>query len=448
MAADGNSGGQISLDLARHILSFADAPLGADVRTAAKHCILDWFAVTLAGLTEPAAQFVREDVIGRSLGRASIVGTAETCAAADAALANGTASHALDYDDVHITMLGHPTVAVFSAALAVAEEEGSTGEQLLRAFIAGYDAAVFVGTLAMPSHYERGFHSTATIGSFGAAAACGLLLGLDAQQMAMALGLAGTQAAGLKSMFGTMAKPLHAGKAASNGVLAARLAKRGFTANPGVLEVPQGFIATQSDNPVPPLYAFPERGACVLDTLFKYHAACYLTHSTIEAVETLCRSNALTAADIAAVAVHVPAGHLKVCNILEPDTGLGIKFSLRHTAAFAAAGVDTARIESYSDAAANDPALVALRSKVAIHDDYPAGTGAKVEIRTGAGTGFTTEIDVGVPERDLDRQGRRLTAKFHSLTEPVIGSARGERLHQRVETLDRANDLRALTRLD
>jgi hypothetical protein len=89
-----------------------------------------------------------------------------------------------------------------------------------------------------------------------------------------------------------------------------------------------------------------------------------------------------------------------------------------------------------------------LRSKVAIHDDYPAGTGAKVEIRTGAGTGFTTEIDVGVPERDLDRQGRRLTAKFHSLTEPVIGSARGERLHQRVETLDRANDLRALTRLD
>ena len=106
------------------------------------------------------------------------------------------------------------------------------------------EAAGFVGSLVMCSHYERGFHSTATVGSFGAAAAARLLLDLDESQMAIALGLAGTQAAGLKSMFGTMAKPFHAGRAAANGVLAARLVARGFTANPGVLAVAQGFVAT------------------------------------------------------------------------------------------------------------------------------------------------------------------------------------------------------------
>ena len=169
---------------------------------------------------------------------------------------------------------------------------------MLRAYIAGYETAGFVGSLVMRSHYERGFHGTATLGSFGAAAAAGLLLDLDEAQMAIALGLAGTQAAGLKSMFGTMAKPFHAGRAAANGVLAARLAARGFTANAGVLEDAQGFVATQSDADPSAEKPLPRPGSLVVGTLFKYHAACYLTHSSIEAIKQLRRQLAFSGPDV------------------------------------------------------------------------------------------------------------------------------------------------------
>lgn len=439
---------QITRELARHVLGYRDAEIDAAARAVAKHCILDWFAVTLAGLDEPVARILRDEVEGSSVGKAGIIGTALRCAPADAALVNGTASHALDYDDVHLVMLGHATVAILPAVLALAETQGASGEQAMRAFIAGVEAAVYVGALVMPWHYDHGFHATVTLGSFGAAAASGLLLGLDETQMAMALGLAGTQAAGLKSMFGTMAKPLHAGKSAANGVLAARLAKRGMTANPDVLETAQGFIATQHDGSAIRDIELSRRGAAIVDTVFKYHAACYLTHSTMEAVATLRDRHALAASDMAAIDVHIPPGHLNVCNILSPRTGLETKFSLRHTAAFAAAGTDTAAIATYSDAAANDPSLIAIRERVTIHGDLRPGTAAAVTIRTGNGDLLEYETDVGIPDRDLDRQGARLAAKFRSLTGPVIGGDRAARLQANIEALDRANTLERLTRIE
>ena len=438
---------QITRGLARHILGYRDAGLDAPARTVAKHCILDWFAVTLAGLDEPVARILREEAEGSTIGKASIIGTALRCTPAEAALLNGTASHALDYDDVHLVMLGHATVAILPAVLAVAEAEGSSGEEVLRAFIAGVEAAVYVGSLVMPWHYDHGFHATATLGTFGAAAASGLLLGLDEEQMTMALGLAGTQAAGLKSMFGTMAKPLHAGKAASNGVLAARLAKRGMTANANVLETAQGFIATQHESAAVCEVALAPRGGAIIDTVLKYHAASYLTHSTMEAVAALRDRHALAASDMATIDVHIPPGHLTVCNILSPRTGLETKFSLRHTAAFAAAGVDTAAIGTYSDAAANDPGLITIRERVTVHGDLRAGTAAAVTVKTRSGEAFAFETDVGIPDRDLDRQGARLTAKFHSLTAPVIGAERAGRLLDNIDALDRANTLERLTRI-
>ena len=237
----------LTAKLARHIVGYRSAGLDRAALTVAKQCVLDWYGVTLAGSNEPVARILREEIATSAQGPSSIAGFNLRCSPVDAALINGATSHALDYDDVH-PLIGHPTAAVLPAVLSIAEAKGRSGMDVLRAFIAGYEAAGFVGSLVMRSHYERGFHSTATVGSFGAAAAAGLLLDLDEAQMAVAFGLAGTQAAGLKSMFGTMAKPFHAGRAAANGVLAARLAARGFTANPGVLEVAQGFVATQSDS--------------------------------------------------------------------------------------------------------------------------------------------------------------------------------------------------------
>src|SRR5579859_1636831 len=233
----------LTAKLAHHIVGYRSAALDRAALTVAKQCVLDWYGVALAGSNEPVARILREEIATSGQGSSSIVGFNLRCSPVDAALINGATSHALDYDDVH-PLIGHPTAAVLPAVLSIAEAKGRSGMDVLRAFIAGYEAAGFVGSLVMRSHYERGFHSTATLGSFGAAAAAGLLLDLDEAQMTIALGLAGTQAAGLKSMFGTMAKPFHAGRAAANGVLAARLAKGGFTAAEDVLDVDQGFIDT------------------------------------------------------------------------------------------------------------------------------------------------------------------------------------------------------------
>lgn len=440
-------GKHVTMDLSRRIISYGDAVLDAATLTVAKQCILDWFAVTLAGFNEPVARLLREEVVSNSRGQATIIGSAAKCAPTDAALVNGATSHALDYDDVH-PLVGHPTVAILPAVLAVAEAENASGEKVLRAFIAGYEAAALVGSLVMPSHYDRGFHSTATLGSFGATAAAGLLLDLDEEQMAMALGLAGTQAAGLKSMFGTMAKPFHAGKAAANGVLAARLAKRGFTAHPGVLEVPQGFVTTQSDCETLPDGHLQPRSGRVVDTLFKFHAACYLTHSTIEAVSAICRDHSLLPHDIESIDIHVAPGHLKVCNIPSPRTGLEMKFSLAHVAALAATGIDTAAIESYSDENATDPALMAIRDRITVHGDRSPGTGADILVKMQSGESFTDQIDVGIPDRDINRQGKRLLRKFRSLTEPVIGIERAERLQLQINTLESAANIHRLTTIE
>jgi 2-methylcitrate dehydratase PrpD len=433
----------LTLRLARQSVGYRDAKLDASAITVAKHCILDWFGVTLAGFDEPVARILRDEIAVNSRGRSSIVGSSLTCAPADAALVNGATSHALDYDDVH-PLVGHPTAAILPAALAVGQAEGRTGMEVLRAFIAGYEASAFVGSLVMRSHYARGFHSTATLGSFGAAAAAGLLMNLDDAQMAIAFGLAGTQAAGLKSMFGTMAKPFHAGRAAANGVLAARLAAREFTANPAVLEVDQGFIATQSDGLETDEVRLPRHGSVIVETLFKYHAACYLTHSAIEAAAALRHQLSLRAEDVAAIDVHVPSGHLSVCNIPAPRTGLETKFSLRHAAALAACGKDTAVIETYSDKNAIDPVLIAVRDRVTIHGDRPPGHDAHVVIKTRTGRIAEICLDVGIPDPDLDRQGERLAAKFRSLAVPVIGIERADMLQRNIAVLDTLHDIHAL----
>jgi len=426
----------LTAKLARHIVGYRSAELDRAALTVAKQCVLDWYGVTLAGSNELVARILREEIATSAQGPSSIVGFNLRCSPVDAALINGTTSHALDYDDVH-PLIGHPTAAVLPAVLSIAEAKGRSGMDVVRAFIAGYEAAGFVGSLVMRSHYERGFHSTATIGSFGAAAAAGLLLDLDEAQMAVALGLAGTQAAGLKSMFGTMAKPFHAGRAAANGVLAARLAARGFTANPGVLEVAQGFVTTQSDGDPSVDVPMPRPGSLVVETLFKYHAACYLTHSSIEAIKLLRRQ-------LASFDIHVAPGHLSVCNIASPRSGLETKFSLRHTAALAACGKDTAAIQTYSDESALDATLAMVRERVTVHGDRRAGRDAHVVIKTSSGQTAEASFDVAIPDRDLDRQGGRLVAKFHSLADPVTGAERASMLQRQIAKLDEDHDIHVL----
>src|SRR5215469_13354015 len=203
------------------------------VRELARQCVLDYLGVGLAGADDQLVCILLDELSeAGGTAQAGVIGHGARLPVGAAALVNGAIAHALDYDDVNLAMPGHPSVAILPALLALAEEKQASGKAVIAAFVAGYETCCRIGMAMRPGHYTRGFHATGTVGGFGAAAACAHLLGLDAEATARALGIAGTQSAGLKSQFGTMCKPFHAGRAAQTGLLAARLAARGFSSRP------------------------------------------------------------------------------------------------------------------------------------------------------------------------------------------------------------------------
>src|SRR5437899_2998338 len=286
----------------------------------ARQCVLDYLGVALAGAADPLVRILLDELMDAAgAPQASVIGHEVRLPALSAALVNGAAAHALDYDDVNMAMPGHPSVAILPALLALAELKGSSGREVIAAFVAGYETACRIGAALQPGHYNLGFHATATVGSFGAAAACARLLGLDTAATATALGVAGTQAAGLKSQFGTMCKPFHAGKAAQNGLLAARLAARGFSSRLDIVECIQGFALTHGPDFSPEAaLATPEAGLHLFANLFKYHAACYLTHAPIECARRLRDEHRLTPEAVVGITLRIDTSCDRVCNIATP----------------------------------------------------------------------------------------------------------------------------------
>ena len=421
--------------------------LSEDARTIARQCVMDWFAVAIAGSSETAVRLLKDELAtDRGNGEVRLLGSGERVPVSHAALINGTASHALDYDDVHLSILGHPTVAVLPAIVALAEADDRSGVDLIAAFVAGYETACRVGALVEPAHYAHGFHATATVGSFGAAAAVAHLMKLDAATTATALGIAGTLASGLKSMFGTMCKPLHAGRAAENGLRAARLAARGFSSRPDVLECRQGFAATQSADFHPDAaFAEPAGGFHIRSNLFKYHASCYLTHAPIEAALALVRDQNINPADVERVSIRTAEAAERVCNIANPRTGLEAKFSLHLTVALALAGYDTAAFETYCDAATVAPELVRLRDRTTVAFE-PGWKETQAEVAVTLRDGRTARAmhDSGIPAPDVAHQGGRVRAKFTTLTAPIVGEVRSARLADAVDGLEDEPSLRPL----
>lgn len=424
--------------------------LSAEARTVVGHCFMDFFGVTLAACDEPLANILAEQIAeDGGTPQATVIGRGTRANIEQAALLNGAMSHALDFDDVNFALGGHPTVPIAPAVLALAELRKLDGKRLVEAFAAGFETECRIGRLVGRSHYQRGWHTTATVGTIGAAAAASNMLRLDAATTAHALGIAATQAAGLKSVFGTMCKPLHPGRAAAIGLQAARLASRGFTSNPAILDVEQGFAATQSESPNPAAaLADPPGGFYLPQTLFKYHAACYLTHSSIEASNMLRREFALQANAIRKVTLSVDEGHLRVCNIEKPSTGLEVKFSLRATNALALLGENTASDATYSDATAKRGEIVDLCEKIEIATwKKKSHTLSEVAVQLDDGRVLRKEFDVGIPMTDLAAQGQSLTQKFLGLAEPAIGAARAGQVAEvtgRLGSVGNVADLMAL----
>ena len=258
----------------------------------------------------------------------------------------------------------------------------------------------------------------------------------------MALGIAATQASGLQSMFGTMCKPLHAGRAAMGGLLAARWASRGFTSNPEALACRHGFAATHSTSfELGPLPGAGEALA-VESNLFKHHAACFLAHAAIEAAAALRDRHGIVANDVSLVRVRIPRLDLAACNIPDPRTGAEIKFSIRHLLAMTLAGVDTGDVNAYTAATAAREDLIEIRDRIELEaEEVDERYCTEVRVHLGNGETATKRVDADRPAEDLDLQWRRLQSKFRRLANPMIGSERAEQVVSLVSRVEESDNL-------
>jgi 2-methylcitrate dehydratase PrpD len=413
-------------------------PFPSDVRHIARQCVLDWIGVTLAASCDPLPRLLLDEALadgGKPL--ATVVGRCVKVSPLQAALINGAASHVLDYDDGNITMIVHASAAILPGLLALGEVTAATGAELVAAFIAGYEMGCRVGLLVQPGHYVRGYHNTCTIGTIAAARACAHLLKLDTQRTTHALGIAATQASGLKSMFGTQCKPFHAGLASHNGLRAARLAAAGMISRTDVLECQQGFASTLSPDFNPHAALAATDKFYVRENLFKHHASCGGTHAAVECVRELHQSNVFSPSHIKRVLVRAEQGTESMCNIATPTTGLEAKFSLRFMTAAALLGKDTASLALYADENVRDPAVCGLRDKVMIEfvKDWPKmQSQVIIELNDGRKLGATH--DAGIPPKDYVAQGERLRAKFERLAQPMVGAVQTIRIARLVEDLE------------
>ena len=397
---------------------FDDIP--EDVRHEAHRSLVNVLGCSLGGAPDEAI-----DVTIRALGpysgppTAAVLGRAERLDPLHASLLNGISSHVHDFDDTTPHNYIHPSSPVASALFAYASTTPVRGADFVNAFVLGFEVESRVGNVVYPSHYDIGWHITGTAGVFGAAAAIGKLLGLTKQQMVWAIGLAATQAAGLREMFGSMGKAFHPGRAAQNGYASAILAESGFTAGERGIEGPRGFAAVQSAK-----YDLTEVTR-ELGTDFNLRRNTYkpypcgiVNHPTIESCIELHHAHQLRAGDIVAVRLRVAPLVLDLCNQQNITRGLQGKFSVYHGAAVGLVR-GQAGLDEYTDAAVNDPAVTRVRERVTASGD-PGLTEdqAHVEVELADGRRLTWFVEQSLgnihrplSDRQLDEKFRRSAAR-------------------------------------
>jgi len=400
--------------LASYIVNGRYDDIPADVRHEAARSLVNFLAVALGGSVDPAVDIaIRAMTPFAGKPAAAILGRVERLDPLHASLMNGISSHVDDFDDTTPQNYIHPTSPVASAMFAYASANRVTGRDFVNAFVLGFEAESRVGNAVYPSHYDIGWHITGTAGIFGAAAAIGRLRGLSEQQMVWALGLAGTQAAGLREMFGSMGKAFHPGRAAQNGYASAILAENGFTAGERGIEGPRGFAAVQSAK-----YDL-SKVTVALGTDFNLRRNTYkpypcgiVNHPTIEACIELHRAHKLQAADITAVRLRVAPLVLDLCNQQNITRGLQGKFSVYHGAAIGLVR-GRAGLDEYTDAAVNDPAIKRVREcTTATGDVSLTEDQARVEVEISDGRRLTWSIEQSLGNVHRPLSDEQLSEKF------------------------------------
>jgi 2-methylcitrate dehydratase PrpD len=372
----------LTQELGRFVAGLTFDKLPPEAVDIARTGFIDTIATMIAGAHDPAPQLLRRG-LQPPPGKASLYFSGETAAAPEAAWINGTAGHALDYDDVGCR--GHVSTVLVPAILAEAETLGLGGREMFAAYVAGYETWAELSRRDPGHHHAKGWHPTGIFGAIGAGAACANLRRLTPEQAAMALALAASQAGGIMANFGTMTKPFHAGRAAHAGLVSARLAELGFTAAPDALEHPQGFLSAVSpegkadrDGPCP---AFGEEWRIVKQGLsIKKYPACYCTHRSLDGMLDLLAKHPLKPADIAQITVSLSQTHSLILRNHAPQTGLEGKFSMEF--AMAAAVVSRrAGLGEYTDEFVRRPEVQELMRRVRLvtNENYdPVQIGASL----------------------------------------------------------------------
>lgn len=440
--------------LARFLTSTHASDLPIETIEDARYFLLDWLGSAIAGTQTRPGAIILAHAAEQTGRHASVAGLSGQRGTQDAAFANGAVAHITETDDVHRGAVLHPAVAVIPAALATAERLGVSGRDFLAAVVLGYEVAIRVGESVGNSHYYY-WHNTSTCGVFGAAAAAGWLLGLSEEQMAWALGNAGSLSAGLWQFNedGAMAKHMHAGHAASSGVLAAELAARGFTGTRFVLEGKRGLYAATSKDPRPEMVTEGLRPGMdhykITECVIKPYPSCRHTHAPVDVALALRESTGLPPERIARVEIDTYPATLDLTDNPNPTHEYAAKFSVHYCVATALVR-GRLTLGDFGPESLADPTVRALmgRTEVRVDPDfqrrYPKEWCCRITLTSDSGERFQqlTTSPKGDPENPLSLA--ELREKFRSMVAGTPYESRTEELIQTVDTLDRAANVRSL----
>ena len=433
--------------LASYVVANRFEEIPQDVRHEARRALVNYLGCAVGGSPHPAVDRAIE-ALGPFSGKptASILGRTERLDPLHASLMNGISSHVYDYDDTTPKNYIHPSSPVASALFAYASSQRISGRDFVHAFILGFEAESRIGNAVYPAHYDAGWHITGTAGVFGAAVAIGKLLRLSEQEMIWAIGLAATQAAGLREMFGSMAKSLHPGRAAQNGYSAALLAQAGFTAGEHGLEGPRGFAAVQAAKyDLSKITARLGMDFNLRDNTYKPFPCGIVNHPTIDAAIQLHHEHRLSADSIRAVRLRVAPLVLDLCNQRDITRGLQGKFSVYHGAAVGLVR-GKAGLAEYSDEAVNDPAIRRVRESVTACGD-PALTEdqAEVAVELSDGRPVSRRVEQSLGNIHRPMTDRQLDEKFREQAVLALPAAQAETLLQLCWRIDELEDAAGLT---
>jgi 2-methylcitrate dehydratase PrpD len=423
----------------------------------AKVGILDTVGVTIAGAHESATRIVL-GVSGSASGPSLVFGHARRIGALDAALVNGTASHALDFDDCNNTLGGHPSVPILPALFALADEVPASGRDFIAAYVAGFETECKLSMVVNFHQYMKGWHPTTTIGVFGSAAACAHLLKLSVEQTATALSIAASLAAGVKSNFGTMTKPLHVGHCARSGLFAALLARDGFTAGDKAFEHKQGYFevfngaGNYDASKAIPAWANPlditRPGIAI-----KSYPCCGSTHPAIDCMLELAEKHNLKPEQVARIDSWTHTRRLEHTNRPDPQSDLDAKFSVQYTLARALKD-RTVKLEHFEGTNWQDPATRAILPKIHVAPyttaQFPADNhfGAEVKVTLTDGRVLTAKTDQALG-RSVDKPlpADMLKTKFDNCAARALSSDNVARLYAAIQEFEHAKDVREISAL-